>query len=176
MSRQQRKTQAAAPKPKGPARSKRRADQEHLDALLDEALEETFPASDPVGLTQPLKAQAAVPGAAATARPKFARIWRGRTARKKAEAYQRYWLKHGIALLEGKGATGVQMLREDRETETEFVTISYWESLEAMTGGAKGDPRRTHHLPRDVEFLLELPEHAQILTILESRGGKAHAG
>jgi hypothetical protein len=48
-----------------------------------------------------------------------ARIWRGRTTRDKADDYQRYLLENGIAPLEAKGAVGVQMLREDRETETE---------------------------------------------------------
>ena len=51
-------------------------------------------------------------------------------------------MQNGIAPLEAKGALGVQMLREDRETETEFVTISYWESVEAMTGGSDADPAR----------------------------------
>ena len=104
-------------------------------------------------------------------RPKFARIWRGRTTRDKADDYQRYLLQNGIAPLEAKGAAGVQMLREDRETETEFVTISYWESVEAMTGGSATDPRRAHHLERDPEFLIELPRAVQILTILDPRAG-----
>ena len=102
---------------------------------------------------------------------KFARVWRGRTTRDKADDYQRYWLANGIAPLEVKGALGVQMLREDRDTETEIVTISYWPSLESMTGGRGGDPRRTHHLDRDLEFLIEAPQEVQILTILETPRG-----
>jgi heme-degrading monooxygenase HmoA len=103
-------------------------------------------------------------------RPTFARVWRGRTIRARADEYERYLLANGIAPLEAKGATGVQMLREDRESETEFVTISYWESVEAMTGGTKADPRHAHHLERDGEFLIELPQSVQILTILATRG------
>jgi heme-degrading monooxygenase HmoA len=103
--------------------------------------------------------------------PKFARIWRGRTTRDKADAYQHYLLQNGIAPLEAKGAVGVQMLREDRATETEFVTISYWESVEAMTSGRDADPRQAHHLERDPEFLIELPKAVQILTILDPRTG-----
>jgi heme-degrading monooxygenase HmoA len=99
-------------------------------------------------------------------RAKFARVWRGRTVKAKADEYQRYLLQHGIAPLEAKGALGVEMLREDRETETEFVTISYWTSVEAMTGGTGADPREAHHLERDAEFLIELPRAVQILTIL----------
>jgi heme-degrading monooxygenase HmoA len=103
-------------------------------------------------------------------RPRFARIWRGRTVKSKADEYQRYLLQNGIAPLEAKGAVGVQMLREDRDDETEFMTISYWESIEAMTGGSGGDPYQAHHLDRDAEFLIELPRSVQILTILETRG------
>src|SRR3546814_5888155 len=53
------------------------------------------------------------------------------------------------------------MLREDRADESEFVTISYWESVEAMSRFAGDDPRRIHHLERDPEFLIELPEGVQ---------------
>ena len=103
--------------------------------------------------------------------PKFARIWRDRTRRDSAEEYQGYLLQNGIAPLEAKGAVGVQMFRDDRETETEFMTISYWESVDAMTAGSKDvDPRRPHHLERDPEFLIELPQTVQILTVLETRG------
>lgn len=98
----------------------------------------------------------------------YARIWRGRTRRDKADEYERYWLAHGVKPLQEKGAKAVQMLREDRGEESEFVTISWWDSVAAM--GAGPDPTRTHHLPRDPEFLIELPEHVQILKLLESHG------
>ena len=90
-------------------------------------------------------------------RPTIARIWRGRTTAARADEYARYLYEHGIRPLEEK-ALGVQMLREDRATESEFVTISYWESVEAMSRFAGPDPRRIHHLERDAEFLIELPE------------------
>jgi heme-degrading monooxygenase HmoA len=99
---------------------------------------------------------------------KFARVWRGRTRRHNADAYEGYWRSNGIKPLQDKGALAVQMLREDRDTESEFVTISWWDSLEAM--GAGPDPGRTHHLPRDPDFLIELPERVQILTVLETHG------
>jgi heme-degrading monooxygenase HmoA len=62
------------------------------------------------------------------------------------------------------------MLREDRPEESEFVTISYWESVEAMSRFAGDDPRRIHHLKRDAEFLIELPKEVQILDIVSSYG------
>ena len=98
----------------------------------------------------------------------YARVWRGRTRRERADEYQRYWLAHGSKPLLDKGARSAQMLSEDREHESEFVTISYWNSIADM--GAGPDPTRTHHLPRDPEFLIEIPEHVQILTLLEKHG------
>jgi heme-degrading monooxygenase HmoA len=65
---------------------------------------------------------------------------------------------------------GVQTFREDREDETEFITVSYWESIEAMSRFTGGDPTHIHHLERDPEFLIELPEKVQILQIRASHG------
>ena len=101
--------------------------------------------------------------------PRIARIWRGRTTRERADEYEAYNYEVGIKPLIQK-ALGVQCLRDDRETETEFVTISYWESVEAMSRFAGTDPTRIHHLPRDPEFLLEQPEDVQILTVRASHG------
>jgi heme-degrading monooxygenase HmoA len=104
-----------------------------------------------------------------TPKARFARIWRGRTTRANADTYERYWLETGIDPLLAKGALEVQMLRDDRATDTEFVTISTWESIEAMTGDRGGDPYHAHHLDRDRELLIELPGRVQILRILETR-------
>ncbi|WP_119388661.1 hypothetical protein [Taklimakanibacter lacteus] len=96
--------------------------------------------------------------------PTIARIWRGRVAAARADEYARYLYEAGIRPLEEK-ALGVEQLREDRATESEFITISYWENIEAMSRFAGKDPRKIHHLPRDPEFLIELPETVQILAI-----------
>jgi heme-degrading monooxygenase HmoA len=97
--------------------------------------------------------------------PTIARIWRGRTQPAKADDYARYLYEHGIEPLARK-ALGVQMLREDRAEFSEFVTISYWENIAAMSRFAGDDPRRIHHLERDAEFLIELPREVQILEIV----------
>lgn len=100
-------------------------------------------------------------------KPRIARIWRGRTARNRADEYERYLYEHGIRPLEEK-ALGVQLLREDREQDTEFITISYWESVQAMSRFAGPDPTRIHHLKKDADYLLELPETVQTLRIVAS--------
>jgi hypothetical protein len=102
-------------------------------------------------------------------KPTVARIWRGRTPRARADAYAAYLHEHGIRPLEEK-ALAVEQLREDRADDSEFVTISYWESVEAMSRFAGPDPRRIHHLERDAEFLIELPQSVQVLQITASKG------
>lgn len=102
-------------------------------------------------------------------KPRIVRIWRGRVPASKADEYARYNYQVGIKPLEEK-ALGVQSLREDRHGESEFITISYWESIEAMARFAGGDPKRIHHLPRDPEFLIELPQSVQIIEIVASSG------
>jgi hypothetical protein len=101
--------------------------------------------------------------------PAIARIWRGRTTRQRADEYEVYNYEVGIKPLIEK-ALGVQTLREDREHETEFTTISWWEDVEAMASFTGGDPTRIHHLPRDAEFLIELPDRVHILRLLTSHG------
>jgi hypothetical protein len=102
-------------------------------------------------------------------RPTIARIWRGRTVTARADEYAKYLEEEGIKPLAAK-ALGVHSFREDRAGETEFVTISYWETVEAMSSFAGSDPRRIHHLPRDEEFLIELPRSVQVMQIVEAIG------
>lgn len=100
--------------------------------------------------------------------PTLARIWRGRTLPERADEYEAYNRAEGVPPLE-RTALGVQLLREDREGETWFTTISYWADMEAMAAFTKGDPLTVHHLPRDAELLIELPKRIQIHRILVDR-------
>ena len=54
--------------------------------------------------------------ASRTVRPKFACVWRGRTTRDKADAYEHYWLENGIGPLQAKGALGVQRIWRRRRS------------------------------------------------------------
>ena len=102
--------------------------------------------------------------------PTIARIWRGRTRTDVADRYEAYLKSEGIPPLE-KTALGVQLFREDRKDESWFTTISYWSDLESMTAFTRGEPTKVHHLDRDGEFLIELPEAIQIHHIVMDRQG-----
>lgn len=93
----------------------------------------------------------------------------------KGRRLTRYQYDEGVSKLAQK-ALGVHMMREDRAAHSAFVTISYWEDFEAMSRYAGDDPSRIHHLERDAEFLIELPQSIQVLNILRSierTGGEA---
>ncbi|WP_119421380.1 antibiotic biosynthesis monooxygenase family protein [Desertibaculum subflavum] len=105
----------------------------------------------------------------ANRRPVIARIRRGRVKADRADEYEVYNYEVGIKPLIEK-ALGVQALRHDGAGESEFVTISYWESVSAMARFAGSDPAAVHHLPRDAEFLIELPKAVQIREIRHSHG------
>lgn len=94
-----------------------------------------------------------------------ARIWRGRTRPENADEYTRYMFEHGVKKLESLGARSVQFFRENQGNYSEFIVITLWDSLEAMTRWAGTDPRKIRHLERDPELLIELPESVQILDV-----------
>jgi hypothetical protein len=101
--------------------------------------------------------------------PTIARIWRGRARPEVADEYEAYNYQVGIRPLIEK-AMGVQTFREDRDAEVEFVTISYWPDFDAMAAFTGADPGAIHHLERDAEYLIELPQAVQILKIRHSHG------
>ena len=90
-------------------------------------------------------------------RPFVAREWRGRVAPARADEYYRY-LFDGVKKIRSiPGSLGVEVMRRDEAGAVEFIVISYWESRKAIEAYAGQDIEKPRHLPRDREFLLELP-------------------
>ena len=86
-----------------------------------------------------------------------ARIWHGRVRTAKANEYSAYLQKEGIEKIEAiPGNLGAQVLRRTDGKVTEFTVISYWPSRDAIHAFAGTDIEKTHNLPRDKEFLLEM--------------------
>jgi len=86
-----------------------------------------------------------------------AREWRGRVAPARADEYYRYLLEGVKKIGSTPGSLGVQVMRRDEAGAVEYVVISYWDSRKAIEAFAGQDIEKPHHLPRDREFLLELP-------------------
>ena len=97
------------------------------------------------------------PSHSGPARTVVAREWRGRVAPARADEYHRY-LFGGVQKIRAiHGSLGVQVMRRVEAGAVEFIVISYWESRKAVEAYAGRDIEKPHHLPRDREFLLELP-------------------
>lgn len=102
-----------------------------------------------------------------TTKPAVARVWRGRTRTAIADSYADYLYEEGVKKLRATpGNLGVQVLRRIQGDVAEFVTVSYWSSREEIRAYAGDDIEKTHHLPKDSEFLLELPPHVQHFDVI----------
>jgi heme-degrading monooxygenase HmoA len=86
----------------------------------------------------------------------IARMWHGKTKTEKADEYERYLRAEGISKIKAiDGNKGVQLLRKSEGDTTEFMVISYWESIDAIKKFAGEDYQKAYQLPRDPEYLLK---------------------
>ena len=76
------------------------------------------------------------------------RIWRGWTTADKADAYQRF-LQHEFlpAAHAIPGFRGARVLRRDQGDEVEFVTLTHFDSLDAIRAFAGDDLEKAHIAP-----------------------------
>jgi len=86
----------------------------------------------------------------------IARMWHGRVPSKKATAYRVFLNERAIPDYRSvPGNLGVYVL-ERREGEiTHFITLTYWESIDAIRAFAGEDVEKAKYYPEDKDFLLE---------------------
>jgi|SRR5437868_3456606 len=85
-----------------------------------------------------------------------ARTWRGWTGREDADAYVAYLRETGLAEYRATpGNRGAWILRRDNGARTEFVTLTFWDSLDAVRGFAGDDVERAVFYPEDDRFLVD---------------------
>jgi heme-degrading monooxygenase HmoA len=95
-----------------------------------------------------------------------ARMWHGRVPDARAEEYYAYLKSAGVAKLEQiPGNRGVDVLTRSRNGVTDFIVISYWRSLDDIKAYAGADIEKTHNLPRDPEFLIDMEPNVRHFTI-----------
>jgi heme-degrading monooxygenase HmoA len=86
----------------------------------------------------------------------LARIWRGWTKAVDADAYVDYVRKTGIsAFQEIAGNRGAWILRRQEGDRTEFVVLSFWESVDAIREFAGDDIGEAVFYPEDDRFLVD---------------------
>ena len=85
----------------------------------------------------------------------IARIWRGAVRSEDAEDYARYIRDTGFAEYgRTAGNRGAWMLRRDEGGETEFITLSMWESRDAIKAFAGDDIEAAVLYPEDEKYLV----------------------
>ena len=80
----------------------------------------------------------------------IARIWRGWTVRQDARAYAEYVKETGLAAYRATpGNRGAWILQRDVGDKTEIITLSLWDSLEAVKGFAGEQVAQAVFYPED---------------------------
>jgi heme-degrading monooxygenase HmoA len=90
------------------------------------------------------------------------RIWKGRTGKDGADAYERFLRETAFPDYGGvEGNHGWLLLRQDRDADVEFVFVSFWDSMDAVRRYAGPHSERPKYYPEDRAALLELPERVE---------------
>jgi heme-degrading monooxygenase HmoA len=90
------------------------------------------------------------------------RIWHGRTPRNKATAYASFLARRAIPdyrSVEGNIDVAI-LLRHEREV-THFLTVTHWQSEEAIRSFAGDELLKAKYYPEDEHFLLEFEPTVQ---------------
>lgn len=86
----------------------------------------------------------------------IARTWRGWTAPEDADAYVDYLNRTGMpAYRSTPGNRGAWILRRPVGERVEFVTLSFWDSMDAVRAFAGDEPERAVFYPEDDRFLVD---------------------
>ncbi len=84
------------------------------------------------------------------------RIWRGWTRSEDAEEYASYIKDTGISEYEATpGNQGAYLLSRPVDGRTEFLTISFWESLESIEAFAGEKIENAVFYPEDDRYLVD---------------------
>ena len=85
----------------------------------------------------------------------IARVWNGAVQRADADVYADYIRETGFAAYaETAGNRGAWLLRRDEGERTEFMTLSLWDSAEALRAFAGDDIEAAVLFPEDERYLI----------------------
>jgi heme-degrading monooxygenase HmoA len=105
----------------------------------------------------------------------IARTWSGTVRRADADAYANYIRETGFAeYAQTRGNRGAWMLRRDDGERTEFITLSLWESEDAIRAFAGDDIDAAVLYPEDERYLIDgksTVTHYQVVDHAEPTGG-----
>jgi heme-degrading monooxygenase HmoA len=86
----------------------------------------------------------------------IARIWHGVTNASQAEEYLGFLIERAIPDYESiEGNRGAYTLRRMEGEQAHFLTLTFWDSTEAIRRFAGADIEQAKYYPEDANFLLE---------------------
>ncbi|MGQ0587759.1 MAG: antibiotic biosynthesis monooxygenase family protein [Gammaproteobacteria bacterium] len=86
----------------------------------------------------------------------IARMWHGRVPAGKASAYREFLNRRAIADYRSvPGNLSVHILERPDGDVVHFMTLTFWESMDAIRGFAGDDAERAKYYAEDQDFLLE---------------------
>lgn len=87
------------------------------------------------------------------------RMWHGRVPASKAAAYRAFVTGRAIPDYQSvPGNLSVHILERADGDVTHFITLTFWESLDAIRAFAGDDVEKAKYYPEDKDFLLEFEE------------------
>jgi heme-degrading monooxygenase HmoA len=97
------------------------------------------------------------------------RSWRGAVRADDAERYLAHQSKSGVRdYRETPGNRGVLVLSRPRGELVEVITLTLWDSMDAVRRFAGDDPERARFYPGDDDLLAEKDEHADHWDVVEA--------
>ncbi len=95
------------------------------------------------------------------------RIWHGRTRRERADEYAAFLTMRAIPDYRGTaGNLDVAILRRDEGEVSHFLTVTRWESEEAIRAFAGNEVLKAKYYAEDRGFLLDFEEEVQHYTVV----------
>ncbi len=84
------------------------------------------------------------------------RMWHGRVPKSKAPAYRAFTIGRAIPDYRSvKGNISVHILERTEGEVTHFITLTFWENMDAVKRFAGEKPEAAKYYPEDKDFLLE---------------------
>ncbi len=107
----------------------------------------------------------------------IARIWRGATGAADADAYVDYLEQTGLtAYRDTPGNLGAYAMRRISGDRAEFITLSLWNSMDAIRRFAGEDAEAAVFYPEDDRFLVERDLRVSHFEIVFAQPGKEGGG
>jgi heme-degrading monooxygenase HmoA len=102
----------------------------------------------------------------------IARMWHGRVPISKADEYGRFLNDRAIPDYRSvKGNLSIYVLERRDGQVMHFITLTFWESLEAIKGFAGDEVEVAKYYPEDEDFLIEFEPTVAHYEVI----GQAHA-